>query len=142
MKWQHWINLQVQWLQLYNPIPQHRKLKKHCTKFSTTMLVHCLVSTNKGLFKAQACSIHMGITAANGCPVRFHLIGINSVEVEQLCYNDVGHIILNGASAPNNSLHRDRYIVTQTSQYNPVKPFLVRLCSVEGRLNPLLFNFD
>jgi len=125
MKWQHWLNLQVQWSQWYNPIAHHRKLKKHYTKFSTTMVVHCLASTNKGSLKAQACSIHMGITAANSFPLRFHLSGINSVEVEQLCYNDVGHIILNRATAPDNPLHRDQYIVTQTSQHNPVKPILV-----------------
>lgn len=90
------------------------------------MVVHCLASTNKGSFKAQACSIHTGITAANSFPLRFHLSGISSVQVEKLCYNDVGHIILNRATAPDNPLHRDRYIVTQTSQYNPVKPILVR----------------
>jgi hypothetical protein len=89
------------------------------------MVVPCLASTNKGSFKAQACSIHMGITAANSFLLRFHLSGINSVEVEQLCYNDVGHIILNRATAPDNPLHGDIYshtnLTIQSSKTHPSK---------------------
>jgi hypothetical protein len=83
-----------------------RTALKRYTKFSTTMVIHSLASTNKGSFKAQTCSIHMEITATNSFLLRSHLSGINSVQVEQLCYNDVGHIILNRTTAPDNPLQR------------------------------------
>jgi hypothetical protein len=53
---------------------------------------------------AQSRSIHMGIRAGTNFPLRFHLSGIDGVKIQQLCNNNVSHIILHRATAPDNPL--------------------------------------
>ena len=52
----------------------------------------------------------MGIRAGNRFILHFHLSGIDGVKIEQLCNNDVSHIILHRATAPDNPLHKHRYM--------------------------------